>query len=86
MGRINALHKKGVLTEDDRDYLAGAFDHITNLVLRQQLRDFVAGNRAGNHVGLDDISKRERDMLIDGFRAIKRFRNHIRMDATGELF
>jgi signal-transduction protein with cAMP-binding, CBS, and nucleotidyltransferase domain len=86
MGRINALHEKGVLTEDDRDYLAGAFSHITNLVLRQQLRDFIAGNEVGNHVALDDITRRERHMLIGGFRAIKRFRKRIRMDLTGELF
>lgn len=86
MERINALNAKGVLSEDDQDYLAGAFSHITNLVLRQQIRDFAAGGEVGNHVALGDITKRERDMLIDAFRAIKRFRECIRADLTGSLF
>lgn len=86
MARIDALHEQKILTNDERDYLSGAFNHITNLILRQQIRDFVAGNRVGNHVGLNDITKRERDILTDGFRAIKRFRNRVRMELTGDLF
>jgi len=86
MRRIDALRDKGMLSEDERDYLAGAFAHITNLVLRQQIRDFSAGRQVGNHVAPDDITRRERDMLVDGFKAIKQFRKRIRMELTGELF
>ena len=86
MKRIDALREKGVLSEDERDYLAGAFNHITNLVLRQQLRDFNAGRKVGNHVAPGDMTRRERDMLVDGFRAIKQFRKRIRMELTGDLF
>ncbi len=86
MARIDALHGKGVLSTDERDYLSGAFNHITNLVLRQQIRDFAAGRRVGNHVALEDITKRERDMLVDGFKAVKQFRKRIRMELTGDLF
>ncbi|MGA8260596.1 MAG: DUF294 nucleotidyltransferase-like domain-containing protein [Arenicellales bacterium] len=84
--RINALHGKGMLSDDERDYLDGAFTHITNLVLRQQVRDFTDGRPLGNHVGLDDMTRRERDMLVDGLRAIRRFRKRIREELTGELF
>jgi CBS domain-containing protein len=86
MARIDALHDRGVLSEDERDYLAGAFNHITNLILRQQIRDFAAGRKVGNHVAPGDITRRERDMLVDGFKAIKQFRKRIRMELTGDLF
>lgn len=86
MTRIDALHDRGVLSVDERDYLAGAFSHITNLVLRQQVRDFTAGRKVGNHVAPSDITRRERDMLVDGLKAIKRFRKRIRMELTGDLF
>lgn len=86
MARIDALHEKDVLSADERDYLAGAFDHITNLVLRQQIRDYSAGREVGNHVGLTDITRRERDMLVDAFKAIKQFRKRLRTELTGELF
>lgn len=85
--RIHAMQDKGMLSNDDRDYLAGAFDHITHLVLRQQLRDFAAGRPVGNHVGLEDMTRRERDMLVDAFRAVKRFRKRVREELlTRELF
>lgn len=86
MQRIDALRDLGRLSEDERDYLAGAFNHITNLVLRQQVRDFNAGRGVGNHVDPKAITRRERDMLVDGFRAIKRFRGVIRDELTGSLF
>lgn len=86
MARIDALHERGVLSADERDYLAGAFSHITNLMLRQQIRDFAAGGKVGNHVAPSDITRRERDMLVDGFKAIKQFRKRIRMELTGDLF
>jgi len=84
--RIDALHDCGFLTGDERDYLAGAFEHITGLVLRQQIRDFTARRQIGNHVAPDDLTRRERDMLVDGFKAIKQFRKRLRMELTAELF
>lgn len=86
MTRIDGLHDKGVLSTNEHDYLAGAFGHITDLVLRQQIRDFSAGRQVGNHVAPAEITRRERDMLVDGFKAIKQFRRRIRMELTGELF
>lgn len=86
MARIDALHGKGRLSDNERDYLAGAYSHITNLVLRQQIRDYSADLDVGNHVSLADISEREQDLLVDGFKAIRRFRKRIRMELTGELF
>jgi len=84
--RIDALHANDVLSHDEQDYLRGAFRHITGLLLRQQLRDYNAGQPVGNHVAIEDMSQRERDMLIDGMHAIKIFRRRLRTELTGDPF
>ncbi len=86
LARINKLYTLGELSADEQDYLSGAFRHITNLLFRQQLRDYEAGARVGNHVAVDALSKRERDMLVDGLRAIKKYRHRLRTKLTGDLF
>ena len=84
--RIAALAGQGKLSTDEQDYLSGAFLHITNLLLRQQLRDHEHGRPVGNHVDPADMSKRERDMLKDGFNAIKTYRKNLRLELTGDIF
>ena len=84
--RIHALYENGFLNHDEQDYLRGAFRHITGLLLRQQLRDYNAGRPVGNHVAIEDMSRRERDMLVDGLRAIKIFRGRLRTELTGDVF
>lgn len=84
--RIEGLYAKGKLSRDEQDYLSGAFRHITNLLLRQQLRDYKNGKPVGNHVAMPDLSKREQDMLIDGFKAIKTYRKNLRLELTGDIF
>ena len=84
--RIEGLFIKGKLSADEQDYLSGAFRHITNLLLRQQLRDYQKGNPVGNHVAMSDLSKREQDMLVNGLKAIKNYRKNMRGELTGEIF
>ncbi len=84
--RIEALRDIEFLSRDEEDYLSGAFRHITRLLLRQQLRDYNAGRDVGNHVALEEMSRRERDILVDGFQAIKTFRTRLRTELTGDLF
>jgi signal-transduction protein with cAMP-binding, CBS, and nucleotidyltransferase domain len=86
LGRINALMDAGWLSADEQDYLAGAYQHISKLLLRQQLRDYRKGKKVGNHVAKSDMSKRERDILIDAFKAIKTFRKRLRGELTGNIF
>lgn len=86
LGRARALRANGVLTDDEYDYLKGAFDHTTNLLLRQQLNDFRAGRPIGKHVVPSSLTKRETDMLVDGFRAIRAFRRRVRAELTAEVF
>lgn len=86
LARLDALHGSGVLGRDEWDYLSGAFRHITALLLRQQLRDFQAGARVGNHVAPGDLSERERDMLVESLRAIDALRKRVHGEFTGDLF
>jgi CBS domain-containing protein len=86
LARIDALGEAGTLSHDVQDYLRGAFDHITGLQLRQQIRDFQAGHKVTNFVDPASLTGRETDMLKDGFRAINDFRARVRADLTGEVF
>ena len=56
------------------------------LLLRQQMRDYNAGETVSNYVHPDTLSRRERDMLVEGFKAIRRFRDRVRGDFTGDVF
>ena len=53
--------------------------------LRQQLEDYRAGLPPGNHVSLDALSERERDMLVDGFKAIRASRSRPCHELTAEI-
>lgn len=84
--RIAALHAAGILSDDEEDYLSGAFRHITLLLLRQQLADFKAGQEVGNHVHTDALSEREKDILVDSFKAIDNLRQRVHGEFTADVF
>jgi signal-transduction protein with cAMP-binding, CBS, and nucleotidyltransferase domain len=86
LDRIAGLHTRGVLDDDEQDYLSGAYRHISALLLRQQLEDYRAGLSPGNHVPLSALSEREKDNLVDGFKAIRAFRSRLRAELTAEIF
>jgi len=86
LARIDGLHARGVLDDDEQDYLAGAYRHISALLLRQQLEDYRRGRKPGNHLPLEALSEREKDMLVDGFKAIRAFRSRLRGELTAEIF
>ena len=86
LNRIAALHDAGVFDKNEQDYLSGAFNHITHLLLRQQIADFTAGKKVGNHVHPDDLSEREKDILVDSLKAIDNLRKRVNGEFTGELF
>jgi signal-transduction protein with cAMP-binding, CBS, and nucleotidyltransferase domain len=86
LARIEALAEASHLRHDEQDYLKGAFDHITGLQLRQQIKDYERGLPVGNWIEPEVLTLREMDMLKDAFRAINAFRDRIRVELTGELF
>ncbi len=85
LGRMAALKAKGILSNDEDDYLSGAYRHISHLLLRQQLRDYAAGRPVANYVPPESLTERERDILVEAFKAIRAMRNRLQTDLTGEL-
>jgi len=86
LDRIAALHRADELDKDEQDYLSGAFRHITLLLLRQQLNDFRAGREVGNYVRPESLSEREKDILVDSFKAIDQLRRKLHAEFTGDVF
>jgi len=86
LARIAALHEAGVLDANEADYLSAAFTHITGLLLRQQLKDFAAEKRVTNYVHPKNLSKREKNMLVDFLKAIDGFAKRVHGEFTGEVF
>jgi signal-transduction protein with cAMP-binding, CBS, and nucleotidyltransferase domain len=86
LARIAALEQVGALTEDEADYLSGAFNHITGLLLRQQVTDFRAGREVSNFVPPDELSERETDILVDSLKAIDDFAKRVHSSFSGEYF
>ncbi len=86
LGRMAALHDKGVLDDNEYDYLAGAYRHISHLLLRSQIAAFKAGKIVSNYVHPKTLTHRERDMLVQGFKAIRALRDRIRSEFTGDIF
>jgi len=81
--RIDGLAAAGVFNRDEQDELQGAFRHVTRLLLRQQLGDFKAGKKVGNHVPVRGLSRMERGRLVDSFRAIERVRERVAVEIGG---
>lgn len=86
LDRIGSLRQHGALDDDEADYLSGGFKHITRLVLRQQLADFESGRPVGNHVPLESMTRRDKDMLVDAFQAVRRIRSRISSELGAEIF
>ena len=80
LARLAALKERGALNAADHDDLAGAFQHITHLLLRQQLEDFRAGREVSNYVPEQRLSRREKKHLLASFRAIENLRATLRME------
>jgi signal-transduction protein with cAMP-binding, CBS, and nucleotidyltransferase domain len=86
LSRIDTLHEKGVLNSNEQDYLSGAFHHITHLILRQQVEDFLAQQAVGPYVPPGALSEREKDMLVAGLVAIDELNKRVRIEFTGNIF
>jgi len=77
--RIVALTEAGVLGDALGRDLAGALRYFMEIRLRSQLRAMKSGQRqAESIVRLGELSTRDRDLLRDGLRVVKRFREVIR--------
>lgn len=86
LARMEALHAKAILGNDEYDYLAGAFRTISHLLLRQQISDFKTGRNVSSYVNPKSLTVRERDNLVNALKAIHGLRERMRNEFTGEVF
>ncbi|MBI1208801.1 MAG: CBS domain-containing protein [Azospirillum sp.] len=84
--RLDRLAEAGVVTRDEVEYLESAFVHLTGLLMRQQIADFQAGHRVGNHLDPYRLSKRDYEQLVDSFQSIETLRSRIRQEFTADVF
>ncbi|MBT3916941.1 MAG: CBS domain-containing protein [Rhodospirillaceae bacterium] len=86
LGRIDCLLEQGNLDLDEHDYLSGSYNHIVELILRQQIQSFKAGGEVSYYIYPDSMTTREKDVLIDSFKAIRRYRDRVRSEFSGDIF
>jgi len=85
--RIETLAAEGVLGEETSRDLAGALSYFMEIRLRSQLRAVKTGQREREAiVRLGELSTRDRDLLRDALRVVKRFRELIRNRYRLSLF
>ena len=84
--RMQVLRKLQVLDDNEFEFLSGAFTRITRVLLRQQLRDYRHGRTVGNHVFPRDMSRLDRQRLIQAFQAIDDLRKRVKGEFTGDVF
>ena len=75
--RLAALRDLEILSKDEHDYLMAALHQLTELVLRQQIKDFTAGRPISNFVPRADLSQSERDALVLNLHAIRNMRTRV---------
>jgi len=84
--RLKGLRECDAIDDDQYDYLTGGLNHLTRLLLRQQLADFRSeGKKVTNFVPKASLSKREKQYLADCFRAIQDLRGRLSSEFSGEF-
>jgi signal-transduction protein with cAMP-binding, CBS, and nucleotidyltransferase domain len=71
---------------DEHDYLSSSYNHIVELILRQQIQSFKAGEEVSYYIYPDSMTTREKNILIDSFKAIRRYRDRVRSEFSGDIF
>jgi len=84
--RMKALSKLDVLDKNELEFLSRAFTLITRILLRHQLRDYRDGRVVSNFVFPRDMSRLERQLLVQAFQAIDDLRKRVKSEFTAEVF
>jgi len=85
LARLKGLRQCDAIDGDAHDSLAGGLNHLTRLLLRQQLADFKAGNKVTSFVPKSSLTRREKEHLADCFRAIQDLRGRLSSEFSGEF-
>ncbi len=84
--RIDALYRMGVLSANDREGLCNSFEIITDILLRQQIRDFTADRKVSYYVDPKGLSRHTRAKLTEALKTIDEMRQRVRTEFTGDIF
>jgi hypothetical protein len=78
LARIGALRATGKLGPDEADDLTAAFCVITDILLRKEVRDYRANHRFTYALYPEAMTDRDKLVLVEPLRAIRRFRRRLR--------
>jgi len=86
LGRIEALHAKGILDDNEREILFAAFELLTGILLDKQILDFRQGKVVGYHVDPETLSKRQQKRLTEALKSIDQLRQRVKLEFTADIF
>ena len=86
LSRIEALHLKGVVDENERAVLFSAFELLTGILLHQQINDFKEGRPVNYHVDPESLSKRQQKRLTEALKSIDELRKRVKSEFTADIF
>lgn len=85
LARIEALAAAGMFSADRRDEVVGAFRTVCDILLREQIAAFGAGEKVSNRIAPAALSRRQRDELRAAFRSVDGFCDGTRAELTGRV-
>lgn len=86
LGRIAELKASGMLSTDLADELEGAYANMSYILLRHQLDASEAGRPLDYFVTAASLTRRERRLLVNGFKAIQDVMEKTKYEISGEIF
>ncbi len=84
--RIDALVRKGVLSNDFGATVSAAYDELLDILLMHQLTQRSAGVALDKQVAPGDLTAPAREALRVSMRAVKRFQERVQSDYGGAEF
>lgn len=86
LGRIEALHARGILNDDELETLTSAFELLTGILLKKQIADYRKGKKVGYHVDPKKLSERKQKRLTEALKSIDQLRKRVRSEFTADIF
>ena len=86
LGRIAELRAIDMLSTDLADELEGAYANMSFMLLRHQLEAQEAGRAVDYFVNADRLTRRERRLLVNAFKAIQDLMEKTKYEISGEIF
>ena len=83
--RMSSLKKTGFIDKAELEALRSAFNHLTFLILRQQMQDLESGIEARTSVSSQSLTKMEKNILLESLRSVSALREKVRMDLTADV-